>query len=198
MNAPAARDEPDDLAQDGAAQEYLARLRTGDPRAFEAIFRAHAAALCAFAFSYVRLRETAEEIVQDLFYWIWEQRFTVEMPHGVRPWLFMAVRNRSLNVLRDRRLEFAAHERLARDARSCSRPAQPDAELSGRDLAAAVARVVAMMPARCREVYTLVREQQLSHAETSRVLGISPKTVEIHMTRALAILRAELGAWIES
>ncbi|MFI5233636.1 MAG: RNA polymerase sigma-70 factor [Gemmatimonadales bacterium] len=197
MNAPAARDGPDDLSRERSAQECLVRVRTGDEAAFEQLFRGHAAALCAFAFSYVRSRETAEEIVQDLFCWIWEQRFTVEMPHGVRAWLFSAVRNRSLNAVRNSRVEFSIHERLSRDARG--RPATaalPDAELSGRELAAAIGRVVAAMPARCREVFTLVREQHFSHAETSRVLGISPKTVEIHMTRALAILRAELGAWM--
>jgi RNA polymerase sigma-70 factor (ECF subfamily) len=196
MNDPAPRHSPS-AAREHDERVWLARLRQGDERAFESIFRAHAAALCAFAFSYVRSRETAEEIVQDLFCWIWEQRYTVEMPHGMRPWLFAAVRNRSLNVLRDRRMEFSAHQRLLRDARSRSGPVRPDAELSGKDLAAAVARAVAAMPARCREVYTLVRKQQLSHADTARVLGISPKTVEIHMTRSLAILRAELGGWIE-
>ena len=196
MNVPAARCGPDDHSRERAAQECLARLRTGDERAFELLFRGHAAALCAFAFSYVRSRETAEEIVQDLFCWIWEQRFTIEMPHGMRAWLFTAVRNRSLNALRNSRVEFSIHERLTREARTQSGPVRPDAELSARELAAAVARVVAAMPVRCREVFTLVREQQLSHADTASVLGISPKTVEIHMTRALAILRAELGAWI--
>ncbi|MFI5233793.1 MAG: RNA polymerase sigma-70 factor [Gemmatimonadales bacterium] len=197
MTVPASRDGPDDLARERTAQECLARLRTGDARAFEQLFRGYAAALCAFAFSYVRSREAAEEIVQDLFCWIWEQRFTIEMPHGVRAWLFSAVRNRSLNAVRNSRIELSIHERLSRDARA--RPAAaalPDAELSGRDLAAAITRVVAAMPTRCREVFTLVREQHLTHAETAAILDISPKTVEIHMTRALAILRAELGAWI--
>ena len=197
MNAPRAHRASDDHSRERTSQEALARLRTGDERAFELLFREHAAALCTFVVSYVRSRETAEEIVQDLFCWIWEQRFTIEMPHGVRPWLFFAVRNRSLNAARNSRAELSIHERLSRDAHARPPVAPPDAELLGRDLAAAVARVVGAMPTRCREVYTLVREQHLSHAETSRVLGISTKTVEIHMTRALAILRAELGAWVE-
>ena len=194
MTIPAPRRQPDD--RERAEREWLEQLRTGDGRAFERIFRAYAAPLCDFAFSYVHVRETAEEIVQELFCWIWEQRFTIEMPHGVRPWLFSAVRNRSLNVLRNRRVEFSIHERVARDARSSPRVDLPDAELAARDLSEAVARVVAAMPPRCREAYTLIRQQQLSYAEAARVLGISPKTVEIHMTRATAILRAALAAWI--
>jgi RNA polymerase sigma-70 factor, ECF subfamily len=197
MKAQSAQHEPDARSREQIEQEWLARLRTGDERAFESLFRAHVSALCTFAFSYVRSRETAEEVVQDLFCWIWEQRFTIEMPHGVRAWLFFAVRNRSLNAVRNSRAELSIHERLSRDARAKPPVAPPDAELLGSDLAAAVARVVQAMPPRCREVYTLVREQHLSHAEASRVLGISTKTVEVHMTRALAILRAELAGWVE-
>ncbi|MFI5245890.1 MAG: RNA polymerase sigma-70 factor [Gemmatimonadales bacterium] len=172
-------------------------MRTGDGRAFERLFRAYAAPLCDFALSYVRVREAAEEIVQDLFCWIWEQRFTLEMPYGVRPWLFTAVRNRSLNALRDRRVELSLHEQVARVALASAAVDPPDAGVTARDLAEAAARVVAAMPPRCREVYALIREQHLSHAETARVLGISPNTVEIHMTRALAFLRAGLAPWLE-
>lgn len=184
------------LARDGTEREWLDQLRTGDAKTFEAMFRAYAAPLCDFAFSYVHAREIAEEIVQDLFCWIWEQRFTIEMPHGMRPWLFTAVRNRSLNVLRNRRAEASICERVSRDARAKPAVASPDAELSARELADAAARVVAGMPLRCREAFTLVRGQQMSYAEAAHVMGITPKTVEIHMTRALAILRTGLAAWV--
>jgi RNA polymerase sigma-70 factor (ECF subfamily) len=184
------------LAQERAGREWLEQLRTGDPLAFERIFRAYAASLCGFAFSYVRNREIAEEIVQDLFCWIWEQRFTIEMPHGMRPWLFTAVRNRSLNALRTLRVELSVRERLARDARLAPAVERPDAQLAARDLAEAAARVVATMPPRCRESYTLIRVEQMSYAEAARVMGISPKTVEIHMTRAMTLLRAGLAGWL--
>ena len=57
------------------------------------------------------------------------------------------------------------------------------------DLADAMTRVVAQMPPRCRQVLTMLRQRHLSYTEVGAVLGISPKTVEIHMARALAILR---------
>jgi RNA polymerase sigma-70 factor, ECF subfamily len=184
------------LAHERAERESLERLRTGDERVFEGMFRAFAAPLCDFAFSYVRSRETAEEIVQDLFCSIWEQRFTIDMPHGVRPWLFTAVRNRSLNALRNTRVELSMHERAGRHARATPAPPLPDAELTATELAEAAARVVAAMPVRCREAFTLIRQQHMTYAEAARVLGISAKTVEIHMTRATALLRAGLAGWI--
>jgi RNA polymerase sigma-70 factor (ECF subfamily) len=193
MNAPLPH--RDGMDEERARQALLARLRTGDEAAFEALFRMHAAALCDFAFSYVRSKEIAEELVQDLFCWIWEQRFTVEMPHGVRAWLFTAVRNRSLNQVRFRRLEFELHESVSWDFPSRRAVVQPDAELAARDLSEAASELVATMAPRCREAYTLIRVQQLSYAEAAQVMGISSKTVEIHMTRAMTILRAGLEKW---
>ena len=183
-------------ARDRAEQESLDQLRAGDPLAFERIFRAYYSPLCDFAFSYVRYHETAEEIVQDLFCWIWDRRFTLEMPHGMRLWLFTAVRNRSLNALRDRRLELSTHERFSLEARSRPAVEPADAVLSARELSAAAARTVALMAPRCREAFTLVRLQHMSYAEAAHVMGISARTVEVHMTRAIAQLRAALAPWV--
>jgi RNA polymerase sigma-70 factor (ECF subfamily) len=198
MKTSVPRNEPDD--RDRAEREWLAGVRTGDARAFEGMFRAFVSPLCSFAYSYVRSAETAEEIVQDLFTWIWEQRFSLEMPRGMRPYLFSAVRNRALNALRNQRSDLSVHARLSRDAAlggSGESRDPADAALMEGDLAAALAKAVAAMPPRCREVYTLIRDQHMSYAEAGDVLGISPKTVEIHMTRALRILRTQLGPWTE-
>jgi RNA polymerase sigma-70 factor (ECF subfamily) len=183
-------------ACDSAEHEWLDRLRVGDPLAFERIFHAYYAPLCSFASSYVRSHEISEEIVQDLFCWIWDRRFTLEMPSGLRLWIFTAVRNRSLNALRDRRLELSTYERVALDARPRPVAESPDAVLSARELSDAVARTVALMPPRCREAFTLIRLQHMSYAEAAHVMGISSKTVEVHMTRAMANLRASLAAWV--
>jgi len=178
----------------------VAGLSTGDAVAFEALFRRYAAALCGFADSYVRSPESAEEIVQDLFTWIWEHRHSIEMPRGARSYLFGAVRNRALNALRDRGTALAASDRLAHEA-SLRLPSatggNADADLLAADLESALQSIVSAMPTRCREVFVLVRMRQLSYAEVASILGIAPKTVEIHMSRALAILRARLSPWIE-
>ncbi len=72
----------------------------------------------------------------------------------------------------------------------------PDSELASRDIEHALAKALREMPARCREVYTLVREQGFTYAEVAEALGIAPKTVEIHMSRSLAILRVRLAPWM--
>lgn len=171
----------------------------GDIAAFERLFRLLAADLVTFAGSYVDGDDEAEEVVHVVFCWIWEHRFTLPRPTNVRSYLFAAVRNRALNVVRDRRTEAAFRERAVRAAAASNSPTSapsPDSELAARDIAHALAESLRQMPPRCREVYGLARDHGLSYAEIADALGIAPKTVEIHMSRALAMLRAKLAPWL--
>ena len=179
---------------------WITSMRAGDERAFESMYRAYVAGMCALANSYVDSREDAEEIVQDVFRSIWEQRFSVGMERGMGPYLYAAVRNRALNVLRDRRAELSRHDRVMRnDSIEAVDAGSASAEniLAAKDFTEALDRTVAAMPPRCREVFSLLRYKHLSYAEVAVVLAISRKTVEIHMGRALAILRERLAPWIE-
>jgi RNA polymerase sigma-70 factor (ECF subfamily) len=172
----------------------IALLRSGDATAFERVYRSYVVALCQLAYSYVRSRETAEDVVQELFTWLWANRHDFRPGHGLRAYLFGAVRNRALNVLRDEGTASRASAALSLSTPGMAGAA--DAELMASDLESAIHTAVEGMPPRCREVFLLLRTQALTYAEVALILGISPKTVEIHMSRALAILRARLGPWL--
>lgn len=177
----------------------LGRIARGDIAAFEQLFRQYAGALAAFAASYVEGDDDAEDVVHVVFCWLWEHRLTLPHPRSVRSYLFAAVRNRALNVVRDRRTEAAFRERALRPANGgdfIPAAPSPESELAARDLAHALAAALEAMPPRCRETYTLARDHGFTYAEIADALGIAPKTVEIHMSRALAILRAKLAPWL--
>jgi RNA polymerase sigma-70 factor, ECF subfamily len=176
------------------------RMRTGDETAFEILFRTYAGPLCDFAYSYVGSQPMAQEIVQDLFSRIWERRDTLEIPRSVYAYLFGSTRNRAINHLRDRRVQDAFATRALRAVRtSITSPSAPqEQELEAQALGEALARAVKELPERCREVFTLTRDQHLTYAQVAEVLHISPKTVEIHMGRALALLRRKLEPWLHS
>jgi RNA polymerase sigma-70 factor (ECF subfamily) len=179
---------------------WIASIRAGEEPAFESMYRTYVAGMCAFANSYTSAHEDAEEIVQDVFRSIWEQRFTIEMNRGMGPYLYAAVRNRALNVLRDRRAELSLLDRFERNESIDAAGAHTvSAEniLAAKDFTDALDRTIATMPPRCREVFSLLRYKHLSYAEVAVVLAISRKTVEIHMGRALSILRDQLAPWIE-
>ncbi len=174
-------------------EALLARVRVGDHVAFEQLFRRYAEPLYECAYGYVGSRDAAQEIVQQLFVTLWERRRVWEVSGSVATYLYRATRNGSLNALRDgrRRLEFRASVLDAADAVA----PRIEQDLAALELAQAVGKVVARLPERCREVFRLNRYHHLTYAEVAQVLGLSVKTVEIHMARALKELRLRLGGW---
>lgn len=171
----------------------LERLRRGDEAAFEAIFRAWYPGLVRASESLVRSRGVAEEIVQDVMLELWKRRESMERDSSPQAYLFRATRNRSLNHIR--------HERVEREGEQhITRPDPPEmlahSLVVGDELAVAVKQAIAGLPERCREVFELSRVHGLKYSEIATVLGISIKTVEAQMGKALRILREELAAWL--
>ncbi len=174
-------------------RDWVARIRAGDGPAFEALFHAYHAPLCAFAYRLVGVRDLAEEIVQEVFLYVWERRETWDVRTSVKSYLFTAVRNAAMSYLR--------HERVVRqrEAETVDLFVRPAAAADGRvrtaELVAAVQRAVGRLPERCRLIFTLHREQGLTYSEIAEVLEISPKTVEVQMGRALKALRKALAGF---
>ncbi len=167
--------------------EWLARLRAGDERAFEALFRTFTPGLVALVTRYVRSRSVAEELVQELFLTLWQRRLTLEVTQGVSTYLYVAARNRALAYLR--------HERIVeRHAASVLGRLDDPASPGDADLLAMLELQDAIeeLPTRCKLVYRLSRQQGMTQPEIATFLDISVKTVEAHMTRALMILRERL------
>ncbi len=176
----------------------IARVRRGDAAAFEAIFHAHYDLLMDVAEALVQSPEGAEEIVADVFLSIWAQHERWVVRDSVRAYLLGATRNRCLNHLRERRTRDRVHDRCLREGWVPGVGQTPDTDAAVRagDLSAAIEQAVAALPDRPREVLTLHRGHRLSFAEIGRALGISPRTVEVHLARALKLLRRRLAPFL--
>jgi RNA polymerase sigma-70 factor (ECF subfamily) len=185
---------PDGVAARDRA--WAAAVRTGDAEAFEAMFRAYKNDLVAFAARLLGSREPAQEVVQEIFLRIWQQRELWEFAGALNSYLFRAARNGAISRLRHERIETRFRERVAHGSSLPvygSRPDPTDARVRAADLTAAIERAVSELPERCREVFCLSRYHHLSNAEVADVLGISVNTVEVQMTRALSFLRKRLA-----
>jgi RNA polymerase sigma-70 factor (family 1) len=186
------------LEHRGEEDGLIRRVREHDAAAFEIIVRRYTSGLVGFAYLHTHSRETAEDIVQDVFLNIWANRSDWTLTHSLKTYLFQSVRKRVINHRRDIRTAERHLGELAEGlALSASDyfPGQTGAALDEADLDRALGQAVAELPERCRQVFTLNRAQHLSYREIAAVLGISVKTVEIHMTRALAALRVRLADW---
>jgi len=153
----------------------------------EGLFRAHYADLHAFCARRVHDDAVADDLVQGVFLRIWMRRDDLEDGAVGRAYLFRSVRNAAIGWLRKRGPVSLDAGSLVPEA--LVERTDPDATLGERRLLAVVDRALDDLPDRCREAFLLVRERGLSYREAAEVLGISPKTIDAHMVRAVRALR---------
>src|SRR5690349_549290 len=194
QGGPAARAPfPGKYTRNVEERDLLDRIRAGDEGAFDAVFREHYAALVRTAEAMLRRRDVAEEIVQDVLLALWQRRATIVVEDSLRAYLFRATRNRALNHLRHAAIERKAEPELA--ALEAPGAAAPNT-LVHEEIDSALRQAVSSLPPRCREVFELSRVHGLRYAEIAATLGISVKTVEAQMGKALRTLRDLLAPWL--
>ena len=154
----------------------------------ERLFRLHYGPLCGFALGYLKDKDQAEDIVQELFSRLWQDREGLSIQTSVKSYLFAAVRNRCLNAL-------AVKKRmLPLDDGMEAVPAGEEPEEN--ELSERMARVQAAieaLPTERRKVFRLSRNEGLKYHQIAERLEISVKTVENQMGKALKSLREELA-----
>ena len=184
--------------------ELAARIRSGDERAFEELVRAHYAAMCSAAIAVLRSREAVEDIVQNVFRKLWTHRARWQPRGPIRAYLLLASRNEALSVVRALRRErgLAGHilERMPREHRAGESvpgmgaiPLAIDDDIAAAELRSAIETAAAALSTRCRTVFLLRWKDGFRQTEIAEHLGISIKTVEMQMTRALKTIRARLA-----
>lgn len=174
--------------------QLITTLRAGDIAAFEMLFRTYYQSLCNYAYTFVRDREEAEEVVQSTFTNVWEKRDNLSIHTGVKPYLYAMVRNACLNQLKHEKVkqQHAAMEIAVgeRSVESVSRTVEAS-ELEHRILEA-----MSKLPEQCRLVFKLSRFEDLKYAEIADQLNISVKTVENQMGKALRVMREQLKDYL--
>ncbi|MCC6244539.1 MAG: RNA polymerase sigma-70 factor [Gemmatimonadaceae bacterium] len=170
----------------------LTRLRDGDHRAFEEIFRQWYEPVVRSANRVLREASIAEELAQEVFLELWRRRESLADDSSVAGYLMQSVRNRSLNHLR----HLAVQRKSAVYVEALSEPAEhADAQSHSNELAEALRVAIEALPPRTREVFVLSRERGLRYTEIAEQLGVSVKAVEANMSRALRMLRERLAAF---
>ena len=162
---------------------------------FEVLYRTHYAGLCDLAYGYVGSRDTARELVQDLFLNVWDNVSSSGAPLPGAPYLYTAARNRALRSLRHGKVE-ARYSARQQCADGGDRPCEAESAVVERELSEAAAAAMRELPERCRLVFSMSRHEHLPNAEIAARLGISVSTVEQQMWRALKALRAKLGPYL--
>lgn len=193
------RMEPPKADQSAQELEWVRRIRAGDQTAFEALFTAYYESLLRFAFGYLKDRAVAEEIVQDVFLKLWTHREQWQVHDIVRTYLYTATRNHALNRLRRNVLEHTWTTNLSDPADAATaipHVESADTYTNTTELSAVIRAAIERLPPRCREAFVLSRDHGLAYEQIAQVMGISVKTVQEQIGRALRALRVSLADWL--
>lgn len=161
-----------------------------DHREFEELFRNYFTPLMAFSRRILGDEEDAREVVHQVFINLWEKRSELDLSTSLKSYLFTSVNNRSLNVIRDRR-KFSSEEVPERAGEW-----DVSTQLEAMELEEKIRAAIDTLPERCREIFELNRFEGLKYSEIATQLDISVKTVENQMTKALKLLREQLGKYL--
>ncbi|HNU87236.1 MAG TPA: RNA polymerase sigma-70 factor [Ferruginibacter sp.] len=153
-------------------------------KSYKKLFMEMHESLTAFAYSIVKSSEDAEEIVSDFFISIWQRRATLRSIENPRLYFFVGVKNGSLN-----KLTANGRNKLPNDIEwetsLNSVFFNPEELLLSAEVVKKIMAAVNELPARCKTVFKLVKEEGLRYAEVAKLLDISVKTVEAQMAIAL-------------
>jgi len=173
----------------------MRQITLGNLQVFEKLFRQYYQMLCSYALKFVGDPDTAEEIVQDLFYTLWEKRMEVRINTSVKSYLFSAVHNRCLKLIEHRTVEQKYRSYYLRNESEIDTEPNDSANMS--DLQQIIDSTLDSLPERCGRIFRLNRFEGLKYYEIAEKLSISIKTVEANMGKALRHLRKNLKEFIE-
>jgi len=176
-------------------KKILSRIKTGDIKQFEILFKEYYEMLCHFAQKYVKNVEQAEGVVQDTFYNIWKNKEKLNITTSLKAYLFTAVRNNCLQVLRTRSLDIK-YENYYK-SHYVNESISPAEELDAKELSKVINKALNSLPERCRQIFKMSRYEGLKYHEIADKLSISIKTVEANMGKALKHFRAHLKDYAE-
>jgi RNA polymerase sigma-70 factor (ECF subfamily) len=173
------------------SERLLDLLKQDDPMAFEELYNRYWFKLFITAHKRLQCREDAEEAVQNLFESLWKNRHKIHVRTSLENYLFSAIRYIVLRLMYRKtapqvHLSGMPGERYMSDFST-------EETILVRDLSSQIEKIVESLPRKCRNVFEMSRYEMKTHKEISAIMGISEKTVENHITKALRLIKMNLN-----
>jgi RNA polymerase sigma-70 factor (ECF subfamily) len=180
------------MAQENIEQERLIeQLKQGSKDAFHSLFNLYAPKIQSFALSYLGNKADAEELLQELFLKIWEIRSTLDSSKNIKSFLFKVCVNLIYDYIRRKNIEKAYTGYAGQmDQATADSTWQ---EVIYNDMLANLNNLVNTMPEQRQLIFRLSKEQGLTNEEIARQLGLSKRTVENQLYRAVSYLKEKIG-----
>lgn len=173
--------------------ELILLIQKDDRVAFYHIYERYSKRLFGFVLRYIKQKEDAEEIVQEVFVKIWESRNKIDAYSSFESFLFTIAYNTTISLLRKRSSEKIYLEYL-KSLQQCANSPDLIDEIQYNELNNRVQTLLNELTPRQKEIFQLSREDGLSHDEIAKKLDISVNTVKKHMGNTLAFLKSQIDS----
>jgi RNA polymerase sigma-70 factor (family 1) len=170
---------------------FVKALKKGDTEAFDQLFSLYGNRIYHFTLGYLKSKEESEEVVQEVFLRIWKNRKTLNPDLSFKAYLFKIAWHFILEYFEKSARRRAYQEKLIEESVNF----EPDNEerLNYQLLLEKVEQLIEQLPPRQKDILIKRRKEGLAVKEIASQLGISPKTVENHLTEALKTIRKQMG-----
>lgn len=169
--------------------DSLTLIRQGNEAAFERVFKLYFKNLHAYAYTFIKEDIIAEEIVQNVFFRIWEKRDQLQIDDSLKAYLYRSVHNESLNHIKHLKVKSSFQEHYSNHAEASN---DASATMIASELEIQIQKAINELPQQCRVIFQLSRFEQLKYQQIADQLNISIKTVENQMGKALKVMRLKL------
>ncbi len=180
--------------QPNKSEEILELFAKDPDKGMEMMFRTYFGLVSSIVYRVLNDSALAEDISQEVFLSVWKNRETIKITSSLKSYLATAARNKALNYIRDNKVKFAGGDEM---------PEVPDMtpgvekEIAGKALKKRVTQLIDLLPERCRHTFVLSRFENLTYKQIAVEMGISEKTVENQISKALAFLRTGLASFLD-
>lgn len=181
--------KPDEVYEN----EERRMIAGGDRKAFERLFREWYVRLCIYADTLVHDRDLAEDLVQNVFCVLWEKQKDLKIRESYSSYLYRSVYHAALNSLKHEKVKSAFLEFIRKEEAKGGGDEYDFDKQNQLEILAEIDRAIAALPDQCREIFTLSRFHEKKSAEIASLLGLSVRTVETQLYRAMKRLREELS-----
>lgn len=172
-------------------------IKQGSQKAFERLFKDHFKSLHAYAYTFLKDDEQAEEVVQNVFCRVWEKRDQLKTDGSIKAYLYRAVHNESLNYLKHQKVRASFGVYYADEMEQNTGGDEPASKkLMAAELQRHIEKAMSELPEQCRIIFQLSRFEQLKYQQIADQMGLSIKTIENQMGKALRVMRQKLAEFL--
>lgn len=173
-------------------RDLIHRLNNNDDSALASIYKENWEMMYLGAYNLVKDKQVSEDIVQDVFVNFWKKRGDLDIKVSLKSYLYTSTIYKTYDYFRKNKS--AIKVELLENFNERIQTSNPETKLMDKELQDYLEAIINKLPEKCRIVYNLSRDEQLSHKEIATKLNISTRTVEGHISKALKILRGSLSS----